>query len=120
MRLEIQELNWQRCKRIYDVLLVIAIFIVVLVHLLFLIDILRAKVKRAYQKQTHLQIEEELDVKQKPNSMVAMTSLSPTDRTSTTTSSTAEDRQFPKGMTQEDYIDFERYERFIYAHARDL
>ncbi|KAM7532827.1 hypothetical protein Aperf_G00000129145 [Anoplocephala perfoliata] len=123
--LEIQELNWQRCKRIYDILLIIAIFVVVLIHLQFLIDILCVKVKRAYHKQTHLHVEEEekeetLNDKQKPTSMAAKTSPSPIVRTSTSTSSTVEDRQLPKGMTQEDYIEFERYEHFIYAHARDL
>lgn len=96
-----------------------------LVHLQFIVDFLQEKIKRAYYKQTHLHTGEEekenLESKLESELTVSSTPFPTTaTKTSTTKKSKVLNFRLLNGMTQEDYIDFERYEHFIYTHAREL
>nr|CDS26699.1 expressed conserved protein [Hymenolepis microstoma] len=124
--LEGQELDWKRCNRIYEIILIIAVGIVVLIHLQFIITSLQAKIKRTQYKQTHLHTgeKEKKHSEKKPESDLTVTSstfpATTTDKTSINKNSKVLKIRFPDGMTQEDYVDFERYEHFIYTHAREF
>ncbi|VDL16527.1 unnamed protein product [Hymenolepis diminuta] len=123
--LESQELDWLRCNQIYEIIFIVTIAIVVLVHLQFIVDFLQVRIKRAYYKQTHLHTEEgekeNLESKMESDLTVSSTPFPTTaTKTSTTKTSKVLNFQLLNGMTQEDYIDFERYEHFIYTHAREL
>ncbi|VDO02251.1 unnamed protein product, partial [Rodentolepis nana] len=117
--LEGQELDWKRCNHIYQIFLIIAVAIVVLIHLQFIITFLQAKIKRTHHKQTHLHTDEKEKKKlpeRNPESDLTVTSstfpATTTDKTSDMKNSNVSKLRFPSGMTQEDYIDFERYEHF--------
>nr|CDS17948.1 hypothetical protein EgrG_001073600 [Echinococcus granulosus] len=107
---EEQELAWEQCSAVYNVILAAIIGTVIVVHFAFLLHALWGAIKRACIKQTHLRThgadevgEDEVPLTYTPNYVWY-----------------AGDGKIPlKGLAQEDFIDFERYAHFVYAQSHE-
>ncbi|KAL5110147.1 hypothetical protein TcWFU_003758 [Taenia crassiceps] len=108
--MEEQELAWEQCSAVYNVILAAIIGTVIVVHFAFLLYALWDAAKRACFKQTHLRThgadevgEDEVPLTYTPDYVWY-----------------ARDGKVPlRGLTQEDFIDFERYAHFVYAQSHE-
>ncbi|VDK39128.1 unnamed protein product [Taenia asiatica] len=107
---EEQELAWEQCSAVYKVILAAIIGTVIVVHFAFLLYALWDAARRACIKQTHLRTqkadevgEDEIPLTYTPDYVWY-----------------ARGGKVPlKGLTQEDFIDFERYAHFVYAQSHE-
>ncbi|VDM17870.1 unnamed protein product [Hydatigera taeniaeformis] len=108
--IEEQELAWEQCSAVYNVALVTVVGVVILVHLAFLFYALWGAIKRACVNQTHLRTEG-VDVVGEDETPLTYTPEYVWY---------VKDGKLPlKGLTQEDFIDFERYAHFVYAQSHE-
>ncbi|KAL5966051.1 hypothetical protein TSMEX_006224 [Taenia solium] len=108
--MEEQELAWEQCSAVYNVILAAIIGTVIVVHFAFLLYALWDAARRSCIKQTHLRTQEADEVGE--------------DEIPLTFTPDyvwyARDGKIPlKGLTQEDFIDFECYAHFVYAQSHE-